>query len=368
MLFGALLAQPAAAKSSAKVAIAAPKANQKVKGLLKIRPKVTAKKGPYRIRVTIGGKLVDQQNSGTRAEARSRIPIDTTELANGRHKLTVTIYASSKPKRARQTITIRVANVKPGPAGAGQRAPTKNLKNFKLLVSENFDLDAPTGSWVNNTNADDPVYTGSLGTPWTTYPSNFVDTFLRHPYRPAEVLSVHNNVLDFSLQPVDGKTAGANVSPVLPGGSRYQTYGRYSVRLRIGNADLSRYHIASLLWPELNEDYEFSESDFPENQLMRGRQVATGYSHYGKNSTQEYIFSDPIDFRDWHEFTQEWMPGKRKFYLDGKLIYTTQERVWSGPMRWQIQVQSYGKNGVQRGHLYIDWAAVWSWTPGTQAG
>lgn len=364
----AVFAGPTAAANTASVAIASPRANQSVKGMLQIMPRVKSKRGPFTVTVRVDGKFYDKQRSSTRRDAQRGIPIDTTELKNGRHQLTVTVYGKAKPRRASQTLKFVVRNSKRRPAGSGERAPSGNLKDFRLIVAEGFDRDAPPGSIPDNIeDPETPVYTGSTGTPWMTYPSTFLDTFLRNPYRPKEVLSVHDSVLDFYLHPVNGKNAGASVSPILPNGTQYQTYGRYSVRMRIGNSPLSQYHVAFLLWPYDNKDYEVSESDFPENQLVRGRTPATGYAHYGKDSTQEYIFSKPVDFRDWHTYTQEWKPGERRFYLDGKLVYVTKAPVWGGPMRWQLQVQSF-KNGKQRGRLYIDWAAVWSYAPGTKAG
>lgn len=364
----AIFAGSSEAAAQASSAIAVPRPNQSVKGMLHIRPMVKSKRGPYLVKVRLDGKNYNAQRASSRSDAQKGVPLDTTELKNGKHSVSVTIYGKASPRRASQSVKFWVDNASKAPAGAGQRAPFANLRNYKLILSEGFDLDAPQGSIPDPTEDPDvPVYTGATGTPWLAYPSTFLDTFLQHPYRPTEVISVHNSVLDLWLHPVDGKTAGASLSPELPGGSQYQSYGRYSARMRLGNAPLSQYYAAFLLWPYRNEDYEFSESDFPENQLVRGRDVATGYAHYGRNSTQEYIFSKPIDFRDWHTYTQEWKPGERRFYLDNKLIYTTKSPVWSGPMRWQIQVQSF-KNGRQSGHMYIDWAAIWSWSPGTKAG
>jgi beta-glucanase (GH16 family) len=179
------------------------------------------------------------------------------------------------------------------------------------------------------------------------------------------VLSVHDSALDFWLHPIDGKTSGASVSPILPGGTQYQTYGRYSIRARLGNAPLSEYIMAFLLWPQKDKDYMYAESDFPENQLLPGRQPVTGYHHFALQNAQEYIISTPVDLRSWHTYTQKWIPGLRRYYLDGKLLATTTTPVWSGPMRWQFQIQSY-LDGVQSGHLYVDWAAVWAYVPGTK--
>ncbi|MBJ7458397.1 MAG: glycoside hydrolase family 16 protein [Thermoleophilaceae bacterium] len=347
--------------------IAAPKARQAVKGILQIRPLIESRRGPFFVEISIDGTRYDKQRSARLLDARKPVPIDTTELANGRHKLKVTVVSRGSPRRASQTLSFVVRNNRPPPAGAGQPAPTNNLNNFRLVVSEGFDVAAPPGSIVDSGSPLTTVYTGATGTAWRTYPSKFFDTFLRHPYRPAEVLSVHDSALDFWLHPVGGKNSGASVSPILPGGSQYQTYGRYSARVRIGNAPLSQYLMAFLLWPQNDKDFLFSESDYPENQLLPGRVPVTGYSHHGvsgANKLQEYIISAPVDLRDWHVYTQEWLPGLRRYYLDGRLIGKTVEPVWAGPMRWQIQIQSY-LEGEQSGHLYVDWAAIWSYAPGT---
>jgi hypothetical protein len=369
VLVGAVTFGAAAAPaSSGKAAlIASPRSNQSVKGTIHIRPRVTSRKGPYKVRVWVDGKLYNVDTAKTRGAAQSKVPIDTRELSNGRHKLKVQVNAKSSPRKAAQQIRFVVRNAGGAPSGAGRQAPARNMKNYRLLLAENFDRPAPLGSMVNNDSPDTPVYEGSSGAKWLTYPTFYLDTFLRHPYRADQVLSVHDNVLDFWLHRVDGLTAGASISPLIDGIQQYQTYGRYSVRMRLGNAAVSDFHAAFLLWPRENEDYEFSESDFPEMQLARGMEQVTGYAHYGRQSAQEYIFTDPLDLRDWHTYTQEWSPNQRKFYLDDKLIYTTHGPVWAGPQRWQLQVQSF-HNGNQSGHLYIDWAAAWAWAPGTPAG
>lgn len=365
-LLGALAAAPSSAEARVR-AIASPGPNSIVKGMLKIRPYVAARKGPYEVTIWIDGKRYDQQPAQTRKIARSGVPIDTTELKNGSHRLKVRIKARSQPRGATQTIRFRVKNRKRGPAGAGQRAPRGNAKDFKLLVSENFNRKARTGSFDPDPlpwNA--PVYTGSSGTPWIAYPSSYLDTFLKHPYRAKEVLSVHDHVLDYHLHPVDGKTAGASLSPVLPHGSQYQTYGRYAMRFRISSTSLSLYHAVFLLWPDFNDHYHFAESDFPETSLDAGRRAITGYSHFGMYSEQEVVVTPPIDLREWHTYAQEWTPTERRFYLDDVLVHKTNHDIWKGPMRWEMQIQTYRKNGNQSGHLYVDWAAVWGWAPGTR--
>jgi hypothetical protein len=365
----ALAPTHAAAAKSKKVknaVIASPRDNQSVSGILRIRPSVKAKKGPYTVKVWIDGKLYNKQRLPTRKYAMTSVPFDTREVANGEHTLRLRVMARSKPRSATQTIKFKVKNSRTGPTGAGQPAPSKNLKNFQLIASEGFSVPAPLGSFASEYDPAKVVYTGATGVRWVTYPQTFVDTFKRHPYRSDQVLSTHDDVLDYWLHKVDGLSAGASISPLLNGDSQYQTYGRYSVRMRIGNAAVDDFHVVFLLWPELNEEFEWAESDFPEQQLMRGLYPAIGYAHYGPKSTQEYILSEPLDMRDWHTYTQEWTPKERRFYLDDKLIHTTTSPVWSKPQRWQLQVQSYNQSS-QSGHLFIDWAAAWSYVPGTPA-
>lgn len=362
-----VLAAPSAQAARKASPIVAPTSGQTVKGMLLIKPRIAARRGPYQITIKIDGKLYDRQPAETRKVARSGVPIDTTELKNGRHRLSIQVLSKAAPYKTSASIVFKVRNKKRGPAGAGQRAPSSDLKNLKLLVSENFDKPAATGSFdPDAVSWDTPSYVGSSGTPWIAYPSRYLDTFLRHPYRAKEVLSVHDNVLDYHLRRVDGRTAAASLSPVLPHGTQYQSYGRYAVRMRISSLKkLSLFHVAFLLWPEHNRYWELAESDYPETQLTGGRKSITGYSHFNYYSTQEVIGTKPIDLRDWHTYTQEWTPTARRYYLDGKLIHTTKHPVWAGPMRWELQVQTYKKNGKQSGHLYVDWAAVWGWAPGT---
>jgi beta-glucanase (GH16 family) len=202
------------------------------------------------------------------------------------------------------------------------------------------------------------IYTGAAGTKWVTYPRSFVDTYDKRPYRSDQVLSVHDGTLDFYLHQVDGQPAGANPSPLIDGASQYQTYGRYSARLKVDQADLSEYYIAFLLWPKDETAWASAESNFPEGSLTPGASGASAYSHYG-SSLMEW-FSDPgIDMHEWHTYTQDWTPTERRYYVDNKLIGTTKTPVYSHPERWQLQVETKG-NGNHSGHVLVDWVAVYA--------
>ncbi len=149
--------------------------------------------------------------------------------------------------------------------GDRTQAPVADLPGWKHIVADNFTKDAPLGSWANP--PSDPakvVYVGDGGTQWLTYPQTFTDTYQHRPYRPPDqVLSVGNGTLDYYLHNVDGQPAGANPSPILPNGTQYQTYGRYSVRLKADTATLAEYHIAFLLWPQSELWPSDGEEDFP---------------------------------------------------------------------------------------------------------
>ena len=82
--------------------------------------------------------------------------------------------------------------------------PVGNLPGWRHL-RDDFTKNAPVGSWANACDSGKVVYTGAQGQQWRTYPQCWVDTRLRNPYRPDQVLSVRNGVLNFHLHSVDGR-------------------------------------------------------------------------------------------------------------------------------------------------------------------
>jgi beta-glucanase (GH16 family) len=176
-------------------------------------------------------------------------------------------------------------------------------------------------------------------------------------------------VLDFYLHNVNSLPAGANPSPVMPsgivaGGGSYQTYGMYSVRMKVEYDDANRlddYHIAFLLWPKDGTAWASAESDFPEMTLNSGQVCA--FAHYGPstgNGSTKDAYCRNIDITQWHTFTQKWRPGSRSYYIDGQLIGTSKNQVWSGPERWQLQTEPSGTNDGDSGHVLVDWVTVYS--------
>lgn len=242
---------------------------------------------------------------------------------------------------------------------SGEPMPLGDLPGWHQIFAEDFTKDAPLGSWGSDCDPNRIVYTGATGTQWRSYPNCYLDT-RKHPYRADQVLSVQNGMLDFYLHNVDGVPAGANPSPVLSGGTQYQTYGRYSARFRLDNPNLSEYYIAWLLWPQNDTDWQCAESDYPEGLLSSS--TLSAFAHYGCHGAQDE-FPTTADRTAWHTYTQEWMPGVRKYYLDGRLVGTSTNLVHAGPERWQLQTESSGNTGPDSGNLLVDWVVVYSYVP-----
>ena len=248
------------------------------------------------------------------------------------------------------------ASVAADPSGVA--APVGDLPGWHQVFVDDFTVNAALGSWGSS----DPsavVYTGDHGGEWVEYPDGWPSTNTNGApgYEPGQVLSVHDGMLDFYLHNVNGLPAGANPSPVLADGSQYQTYGRYTMRFRTDTSDLADFHIAWLLWPQDDDNWQSAESDFPESDLNAND--VSAYAHFGGSGSQD-AFSASVDFTQWHTYTQEWGPGYRKYYLDDVLIGTSTSQVTSLPERFQLQTEPTGGNDGDSGHLYVDWIAVYS--------
>jgi hypothetical protein len=228
---------------------------------------------------------------------------------------------------------------------------------------DTFTKDAPLGAFAQTT-SNQIVYIGDHGMSWTGYPDGWPSTYSGHAegYHPSTVLSVHDGMLDFHLHnDAHGNPVGADPSP-LPGGNRYQTYGAWSLCERVAPADghhLADFHQAVLLWPRTFRDWQRAESDYPEQDLDTFD--FAGYSHYGGSGAQEVFdiqaLTPRFDARRWHVYTQTWGPGFRSYYVDGRLVGTSTRQKWSGPERWQLQIEPLGPNDGDSGHVYMKW--VW---------
>jgi hypothetical protein len=270
--------------------------------------------------------------------------------------ITVPIVASGG---AQSTVTLPDPVVAQGTNPSGQPVPTANLPGWQNIFWDDFTKDAALGSWANNNDPDKICYVGAQGQQWRSYPKTYLDTYQKRPYRSDAVLSVKNSCLDFWLHNVDGTPAGANPSPLITGTSQYQTYGRYSARLRVTNNTLSEYHAAWLLWPQSEIWPADGEEDFPEGQLSGSVQ---GFHHYARSAGGQDVAAIPAGtkFTDWHTYTMEWSPGRVRFLLDDVVVLNSTAFVPSKNMRWQLQTETNG-SGTHSGNLECDWVSVWKW-------
>jgi hypothetical protein len=265
-----------------------------------------------------------------------------------------TTSTTSTTSSTTTTVPVGTTCADPG----GQCLPSTPA-GYHPVCLDDFTVNAPVGSWADPTGTGNAVvYRGDHGCQWTSYPDGWTSTYTNGQpgYEPSQVLSVHDGMLDFSLHNVNGLPAGANPSPILSTGSQYQTYGIYEARLRITNA-MPDFYVAWLLWPQNDANWQSAESDFPEANLADSQ--VCFYAHYGGGGAQDSNCKT-IDFTQWHTYGQVWGPGYRSYYIDGQLLGTSTNQVWSQPERWQLQTEPSGQNDGDSGHLYLDWVAVYA--------
>jgi hypothetical protein len=274
------------------------------------------------------------------------------------------------PSTVRHPAAARRGKVGVGRCSSSAPAQTLTLghKRYAREGVDTFTRAAPLGSFAQR-KANAIVYVGDHGMHWTGYPDGWPSTYSGHAegYQPSTVLSIHNGMLDFHLHnDAAGNPVGADPSP-FPSGHRYQTYGAWSLCERVAPSDgrnLADFHQAVLLWPLKFHDWLRAESDYPEQDLDAFD--FAGYSHYGGAGAQDIYdikgVMSHFDTRQWHVYTQTWGPGFRSYFVDGRLVGTTTHQVWSGPERWQLQIEPLGPYGPvpndrDSGHVYMKW--VW---------
>jgi hypothetical protein len=242
--------------------------------------------------------------------------------------------------------------------------PLGDIPGWHQIAADDFTKPAPVGSWATS-EGNRVVYEGDHGAKWHEYADGWLCPPYTTPcYEPGQVLSVHDGVLDYDLHQCPTGPCGAVPSIEPPSASPTsdftQTYGRYSARFKVVYNDayrLDQYHIAWLLWPQNGSDSQVAESDYPEQDL--NQTFVCAFAHYGVGLQD--AFCPPIDFTQWHTYTQEWEPGQRRYYLDGNLIGTSSTGVYEKPEVWQLQVEAHPKQGdTASGRLLVDWVTVYA--------
>lgn len=231
---------------------------------------------------------------------------------------------------------------------SGENMPTHNLPGWRLVFTDDFQID---------------VATGGFPTPgWKVYQDGWFDTSRRGRHAPSEVISVHDDVLDKWLRTVDGTHLVAAIIPNLPP----MLYGRYAVRFR---ADvIVGYKIAWLLWPDSNIWPRDGEIDHPEGDLDKH---INAYMHRQKGTSpidQAAFTTAKLFGPSWYTCVIEWSPGHVQFFINGNKIGAGQLRVPNTPMHWVLQSETRMAPGLPpaddvSGHILIDWVAAWSFDP-----
>lgn len=245
-----------------------------------------------------------------------------------------------------------------------QAAPRAALPGWREIFVDDFTKDAPLGSFANDdcNNPHKVVYTGAENTRWVTYPECYLDTYLKNPYRADEVVSVHDGVMDYWLHDVDGRRAGANMSPVVTGESQAQTYGRYSMRIKMAQPGVTGYRLASLLWPQSEVWPDEGEINFPEGPLVG---PIYGFHHHAvegaDQNSQSLSEVAQTNYDDWRVVTIEWTPSAVRLILDGDVLLEEDYGVPSTPMRWQLQLESSLYPALGGGNFLVDWVTVHAW-------
>lgn len=273
------------------------------------------------------------------------------------------VFGTKKGKQVRLSVVPGPFVPTPAPPVIAPPPPVTPPAGWKLLGTEGFTIPAPVGSFASN-DAGKVVYTGDGGLKWTTYPDGWPSTNTngKPGYQPGQVLSVHDNVLDYYFRTINGLPSGANLCPVLPFStpSQYQTFGMYVIQFQVTYDDANRLadaHAAFLLWPELDKDYQSAESDFPEADLNAGS--VNSYAHYGGSGAQDSS-TTAIDWTKVNTFTQVWKPGLRQYLLNGVQVGESTNQVWADPQRWQLQLEPSGRSTGSAGHVLVHSAAVYA--------
>jgi hypothetical protein len=222
------------------------------------------------------------------------------------------------------------------------------------VFADGFDKRVPRGHWP-----------GAVSYRWgRSYANGWTDTSGLGIYNPSKVVSQHDSVLDLYLHTERGRPRVAAPVPRIPhapGSSGGLRYGRYAVRFKA--APLRCYKTAWLLWPDSGVWPRDGEIDFPEGDL-NGH--ISGFVHYrgGHSSQEQAAFNWSARYTKWHTAIIAWTPGRVNFFLDGVKRSVTR-RVPHKPMHWVLQTEtSCHPYRRTKGHVLIDWVAVWRPTGG----
>lgn len=252
--------------------------------------------------------------------------------------------------------------------------PSGNCGSFTQAFKENFNGDSiPLGKFSDCDHNPDSksAYCGGLSTAdranWWAYPSGWEDTAKSGAdgntgapfggnYDPAKTVWVGplnsgstDGVLHVeSYRPSAG--GDNHVAAVVPKKCMDQKYGKYSERFKV-TTNTKGFKSAHLFYAG-GQEVDFPEGDWTDR--------ISGYVH-----PQETSVNTSAKWTSWHTTSIEWVPGKVRLYLDGKLIKTSATALPKGS--WILQNESsiegpYAAPGA-KAELVTTWVTCYKYTP-----
>jgi hypothetical protein len=238
-------------------------------------------------------------------------------------------------------VAVPITDSKPALAAAAvktdnqTRVPMGNIGKFKQRFTEQF----------NTTAAAKGPFAARYAQSWQPYP----DAMSKMYYSGTQISS-HHGVMDVYLSGTKGAagTFGTQKDAWTHVG------GKFTIRARATGGDGNG--AAVMLWPTSNV-WADGEIDYPE-----GNFEATPMSYHQSmtpgHEASTYTTSTKVDWRSWHTYSIEWIPGKSVTYLlDNRVIRTITRDVPKTAHRYMFQVGNWGKPG----HLYIDWVTTYDY-------
>jgi hypothetical protein len=259
----------------------------------------------------------------------------------------------------------------PGSASqpSGAAMPTGNLPGWKEVFSDNFTTSVPVGSFSGCRVGRTIMSSSCAGLPASVssklfaYPDGWPDHHSGQ-YMPSQVLSIHDDMLDYYLHTTNGVHEVAAVVPKIPGGvtGNGLRYGAYAVRFKAQS--ISGYKTAFLLWPDSEIWPADGEIDFPEGDLD-GDIDAAMHMMGGTSMDSQTPYPTKVSYSSWHTAVIEWTPTRCRFILDGRVIGTSISLIPSTAMHWVLQaetVRGAAPADSVSGHIYVAWIAAYART------
>ncbi len=180
------------------------------------------------------------------------------------------------------------------------------------------------------------------------------------------------SVLQITASMGTGDEAGELVSGGMMLQGRTQTYGRYSVRVRVDADPAGVTSGVVLLWPESGRWPDDGEIDFFEGWANREtRSPVESNLHWADEAGRDQMVSaaHAVSGTEWHTYTLDWRPDLVAVSVDGgkpQVLSTDPIRIPHVPMNLAIQLDNFeavdrpGEPPVLRKpiRLQVDWVRV----------